>query len=425
MTPGLAGGPAGTAPGAPPARAGRLARALSLDWLTGTRVLLYGGLIAAYYLVLLGLVVIADPPPRGDFMAFYSASLMALAGDAAGAYDWPRLQDLQASLLGGRREAVEAFLGWVNPPHFFFAVIPFALLPYGWGWFAWIVATAVLLALAVRPVLPGAAGPAAAAALAAPGVLLCASIGQNGLLTAALMAWTFALMDRRPAAAGVALGLLTYKPQFGVLIPLILVATGRWRVIAVATLTALAAMAASLLAFGPEAWTGFLAGVARNNEIYLAARTAVLPRIQSVYALVLETTGDRPLAWAVHLAFAATVAATVLRLWLRRPQGPEEARAAAAIAGAFLVTPFTWIYDTPALAVAALFLARAGRRDGWLAGEKLLLVLACAWVETMAILGPHPAYAPTAWLVILALAWRRDRAWRLTLAPSGSPCAGT
>jgi hypothetical protein len=392
---------------------------LDLAWIDRRRVLLFGGLIVAYYAVLTGYLTVPSPPPRGDFLAFYSAARMALAGDAAGAYDWARLQPLQAEILGVPADAVAGFLGWVNPPHFFFAVLPFALPPFMAGWLGWVLVTAILFGLAARAVMPAAGIAAAVAALATPGVFYAASIGQNGLLIGALLGWTFAWMDRRPAASGIALGLLTIKPQFGVLLPLILVATGRWRVFAWASATALLAMAAALAAFGPAAWWGFLEALARNQDIYLAERTAVLPRIQSVYALAYGLGAARGLAWVIHGAFALAVVAAVLRLWLRRPHAPEEARAAAAMAGVFLVTPFTWIYDTPALAMAALFLARAGCRDGFLRGERALLILACALVQLMALLGPWPGYAPAAWLLILACAWRRDGAWRASEARSG------
>jgi hypothetical protein len=406
--------------GAGPARAGRLARAFDLAWLNRTRVILYGGLIAAYYLVLLGFATRPEPPRRVDFIAFHAAGRMVLAGEPAAAYDWPRLQALQAQILGVPHEAVAAFLGWVNPPHFLFFVLPFAALPYGAAWAAWVLATAALFGLAARSVLPAAGVAAVIAALATPGVLFSAMVGQNGLLIAALLAWTFALMDRRPVAAGIALGLLTIKPQFGVLLPILLLATRRWRVFAAASGTALLAMGAALAAFGPGAWWGFLGALVRNEELYLAGRTDVLPLIQSVFALAYGLGLGRGAAWAIHGGFAAAVVALVLRLWLRRPEAPEEARAAAAIAAVFLVTPFTWIYDTPALAIAALFLARAGLRDGFLPAERLLLVLACASVELAAILGHSSIYAPVAWLVMLGLAWRRDRAWRQGLArPSG------
>src|SRR5258708_1694433 len=53
--------------------------------------------------------------------------------------------------------------------------------------------------------------------------------GQNGFLTRALFASGLALLDERPFAAGALFGLLCYKPQFAVVIPFVLAATGRWR----------------------------------------------------------------------------------------------------------------------------------------------------------------------------------------------------
>lgn len=388
---------------------------------TRGRIILYGGTICAFYvLVILSLTALSDAPARIDYIAFHTAGRMALAGDAAAAYVWERMLPLQAETLGVPAESL-MFLGWVNPPHFFFAILPFSFLPYGWGWFAWVMATAALLALSIRAVMPDAPLPAAIAVFCTPAVLTCAGVGQNGMLTAALMAWTHALMDRRPVAAGIALGLLTYKPQFGLLIPLLLVATGRWRVAVSASVTALVAMAAAVLAFGPETFTGFLANVGLNNDRYLADPSAGMARIQSVYALVFQAGRNRTLAWAAHLVFAAGVAAIVLRLWVRRPEGPQEARAAAAIAAAFLMTPFTWVYDAPSIAIAALFLVRAGLRDGFMPWERTLIVLACVITQIVSFTGPHSAIVPAAWLVILALAWRRDRAWRLSPAPSAKP----
>ena len=389
---------------------------------TSRRVAFYGAIVCASYLAMLAaMTVLADRPTRVDFMAFYEAGRLAIEGQAAKAYDWAQVRPLQAALMGVDEREVETFLGWVNPPHFLFAVVPFSWMPFGWAWFLWAVATALLMAIAIRSVFPEAATPACILALCAPAVFTCASVGQNGLLTAALMAWTYALMDRRPVLAGVALGLLTYKPQFGLLPPLILAATGRWRVFAAAAVTAIAAMAAALLTFGPATLLGFLDNVALNNDRYLAEANAVLPRIQSVYALVLGITERTDIAWALHLAFAAAVAAIVLRLWLRRPEGPEEARAAAAIAASFLMTPFTWVYDAPSLVVAGAFLWRAGMRQGYLAWERPLIVLACVSTQVIAFTGPHSAIVPASWLVLLALAWRRDRAWRLSQGPSATP----
>jgi hypothetical protein len=75
-------------------------------------------------------------------------------------------------------------------------------------------------------------------------------------------------------------------------------------------------------------------------------------------------------------------------------------------------------YDTPALPVAAVFLVRAAPRGGWLPGEKALLLVACL-LPTLLVLMQHPLVAPAAWGAVLALASRRDAAWR-----QGQPGAG-
>ncbi|WP_198377481.1 glycosyltransferase family 87 protein [Neoroseomonas rubea] len=385
-----------------------------MRWLTGARVALFGGAIVVFYLAVLfvGTLFRADGAPPTDFLAFHAAGRLALAGRAPEAYDWDVLQQVQAGSLA-EGAAGAPYLAWLNPPHFFFLVIPFAMLPYAWGWLVWVLATGAVHAAAAWAVL---GRPAAIlAALAAPPVLLTASVGQNGLLTAGLIGLSFALMDRRPWAAGLALGLLTIKPQFGLLLPLILALTGRWRVFAAAAAVALAAMALSWLAFGSATWLAFLPSIAGNTERLLGPGLEVSPRIQSVFAFVARLTGEDRAAMLAHGMAALAAAALTLRLWLRRPEGPEEARAAAGIAAAYLMTPYVWGYDSPAIAIAVLFLARAGIRDGFLAWEKPLLLLACLW-PALLVLHPFPLVMPLAWGLVLWLAWRRDRAWRLSPA---------
>lgn len=391
-------------------------------WLTGERVVLYGGLLLVLHVAILvtGILLTPEGPRRVDFIAFQAAGRMALAGDAAGAYDWRRIQEVQAAIAGTTVEGIGGLLGWLNPPHFFFAVLPFAPFTYAQAWTAWIVASVAALALGLRAVLPGA--PALVAALCMPVVLFCLGVGQNGLLVAALFAATLGLLDRRPVLAGIALGLLTIKPQFGLLFPLVLVLTGRWRVVAAAAATTMLAAAAAWAAFGPEPWPAFLAQIGGGTDRYLLGATPVMRKIQSVYAFVAVTTGREALAAAIHGALAVAVAAVVLRLWLRRPEGPEEARAAALIAGAFLLTPYAWIYDMPAFAVAALFLVRAGLRDGFLPWERPVL-LAAAILPVATMLQQVSLVGPTVWLAVLGLAWRRDRAWRRAGAVSPVPSA--
>ncbi|WP_163332008.1 glycosyltransferase 87 family protein, partial [Klebsiella aerogenes] len=49
-----------------------------------------------------------------------------------------------------------------------------------------------------------------------PTALFNGLVGQNGFLTTALFGGTLQLLPLRPVLAGVCLGLLTYKPQYGI-----------------------------------------------------------------------------------------------------------------------------------------------------------------------------------------------------------------
>ena len=74
-------------------------------------------------------------------------------------------------------------------------------------------------------------------ALAFPSVLINVGHGQNGFLTAALLGGALVVLDRRPLVAGILLGLLVYKPQYGLMLPIVLAVSGRWRCFAAAAAT--------------------------------------------------------------------------------------------------------------------------------------------------------------------------------------------
>ena len=79
------------------------------------------------------------------------------------------------------------------------------------------------------------------------------------------------------------------------------------------------------------------------------------------------------------------------------------------MAASYLITPYVWGYDTPAIPVAALFLVRAALREGWLPGEKAVLVGACL-LPLQLTLWQCSVVGPAAWALLLGSAWRRARA---------------
>jgi hypothetical protein len=82
--------------------------------------------------------------------------------------------------------------------------------------------------------------------------------GHNGFLTAALFAGALANLETKPLLAVLLYGLLAYKPQFGVMIPLALAAGGYWRSFDAAAVTILLLVLTVTALFGVEVWTAFL-----------------------------------------------------------------------------------------------------------------------------------------------------------------------
>jgi len=169
---------------------------------------------------------------------------------------------------------------------------------------------------------------------------------------------------------------LAYKPQFGVLIPLVLVASGRWRVFASAAVTVLFMTFVITLALGPEVWSAFFASAKVTRVIALEEGGTGWEKIQSVFSIVRMWGGGVPLAYAVQGLMTVAVAAALFWLW--RGRAPFALKAAALAIGSLLATPYSIDYDLMLLAPAIAFLAVHGAQQGFADYEKT--ALAALWL---------------------------------------------
>jgi hypothetical protein len=316
-----------------------------------------------------GLIDRNGKPLGTDFSNVYAAGTLALAGKADAAYHWPTAHAAEKAIFG--RDV--PFYGWHYPPQFLIVASALALVPYAWALAAWMALTLPAYLLALRTIL---AHPATTlAALAFPAMFVNLGHGQNGFLTAALLGGALVLLDRRPALAGVLIGLLAYKPQFGVLIPLVLLVTFRWTAIAAACATVLATCAATLALFGMAVWSAFAASTALTRHVVLEAGTTGWEKIQSLFSAVRMWGGGTDAAYAAHGALALAVAASLVWLW--RSAAAFELKAAALAVGCLLATPYVIDYDLTILAVAIAFLVRHGLARGFRDYE--ITLLAFVW----------------------------------------------
>jgi hypothetical protein len=207
--------------------------------------------------------------------------------------------------------------------------------------------------------------------------------------------------------AGILFGLLAYKPQFGLMIPLVLVATGRWRTLfAAAATVALLALAATL-AFGTETWRAFFTFAEYTRTIVLETGETGWHKIQSVFAWARMWGASVPLAYAVQGTVTLGVGAALVWLW--RAPSSFALKAAALCLAAILATPYSLDYDLMVLAPAIVFLAADGFARGFGPWEKTALVF--LWIAPLIARGVAQAtlipVGVVAMLVMFALLLRR------------------
>jgi arabinofuranan 3-O-arabinosyltransferase len=340
-------------------------------------------------------------PVYHDFTTIWTAGAQALHGEAAASYDPVKHLEAQEALVGAQHTR---FSVWGYPPTFFLILAPLALLPYIGAFLTWETVTlagclSVVHLIVRRP-------PAIALALASPYTAWNFLIGQTGFLTASLLGGSLLFLDRRPVLAGVFIGCLTYKPQFGILFPVALLAAKQWLATISATATFGLLAGASIVVFGAEAWAAFPRQfVAQAGVNLFADPDSHWAYLQTVYGLVRYVKGDPVLAWLVQGATTCGAAVIVWLVW--RSPARYALKAATLSAAALTATPYAFAYDLAVIAVPVAFLAKDQIDSGLLRGEQtimLLLFVAALWVLPTAGRLPLGALIP---LALLSLILRR------------------
>jgi arabinofuranan 3-O-arabinosyltransferase len=308
---------------------------------------------------------------------------------------------------------------WHYPPPFLLVAAMLAQFPYAVGFIGWMAVSLVPYLAVLRGIVGRPFG--LVLAFACPMVFSNMLVGQNGFLTAALIGGTLYLLPARPVLAGICLGLLSYKPQYGVLFPLVLIAAGQWRAFTSAAVTVVVLGLASVLAFGVDAWIAFFHWMPTFSRMYLSEALAPWWKLQSLYAMLRFLGTPESPAWAVHWVFTASIATTLVLMW--RSRVAYTLKAAALAVGALLTTPYLFMYDLMVLAIPVAFLIRIGLRSGFRPYELPSLGVAGALVITFIFTGIPAGLGATLIVAGLVLGragpwWRREPS--TVVAPAGA-----
>jgi hypothetical protein len=289
------------------------------------------------------------------------------------------------------------------------ALAPLSALDYHWALVAWSLGGLLAFVLAACPRSPGSG--VTWILLLAPTTGLNLSFGQNGLFTAALLVGGLRLLDSRPALAGLLFGLLTIKPQLGILIPLALAAGGYWRVMIWAVLGALCLSALSLSLYGPEPWQAWFRaepwGYARN---FLETGTGAGIFMQvSPFVSARLVFDNLATAWTLQLV--ALLLAMAGSVWAFRYVKSPLHRASMLVTATFLASPYAHNYDMAALSLLLIpYLLQTPQTRG---EQIAYLVIAAVWLIPLLCMPLAALGLPVAPLVLalfLVVSWQSQRA---------------
>ena len=330
----------------------------------------------------------------GDFVSSYAASLAVLKGDSASVYNL-HLQHLREAEVVGKDFGV---LGFYYPPMFLLIVLPLSMLPFVTSWVAFETVTLAGYLAVLRRIAPTTLG--LWLAITFPGIIINFMCGQNGFLTTALIGGGLLLVDRRPLFAGFLFGLMAYKPQFAILIPLALLVGHRWRALVATAISAIMFAAVSFAVLGAPVWRAFISSLAFTQKVVLEAGGINFSTLQSVFGGVRMWGGSLHLAYMFQAAVAMYAACAVVWIW--QSSRPFALKAATLTAGSLMVTPYVLQYDLVLLALPIAWLAMEGFETGFLTYEKAMLSV--AWLLPRVSLPLSvSAKIPIAPIVIVAL----------------------
>lgn len=293
-----------------------------------------------------------------DFLNFWMYGHAAWGPDPGQFYDPSAYNAVLTALLGPDYPGQN----WSYPPSVMLVAAPFGRLGYFPALLCWTmlglgIFVAVMRRFADdrRLLIP---------MLFSPAAIFCLMSGQNSFFTTAMLFVALSCLDRRPYLAGILIGLLTLKPQLGLLFPILLVVSGRWRVFLVAGVTAALVVAITAAEFGLQVWSDFISkGIPIQNNLILADPERVAtPFYPTIFMNIRGLDTSYATAMMVQLCFTAPAIGAVVYAYRFRKDSDPQLLMALFLSCSVFAVPYLLAYDTLAMTCIAVIL---------LAGDKL------------------------------------------------------
>lgn len=287
----------------------------------------------------------------GDFAAFYAAGSIVWSGDIDSLYDPARQAEAQADL------GLDGYLAFAYPPHVATAYAPLGSLEFATAYaihtvfMAGALVFSLWLLSGVVPLIARWRWPLLAASLTFYPLATAIGGGQNAALSVLGMAVVWrALHDDREWLAGLAAGLMMFRPQYGLPLVGLMLLARHWRAVAaaVATVAATWLATASVLGVGWVSawWSEVVPFVEQDAEVNASNSISILGFLQAAWS------PDARPAVIVGAVGAASVVVTLMYLWANPTRFTLANRMGATAIGVTLISPHTMFYDAGLLIIA-------------------------------------------------------------------------
>jgi alpha-1,2-mannosyltransferase len=340
---------------------------------------------------------ISDRPcecPQCDFSGFWPAGLLARAHRLNDLFDPVAFLAFRHQVFSPAAELVR----WYYPPTALLPVTAISYLPFEAAFWVWSGCFTLACVLLLR--WGGVSAVVITASLLSPAALWNFELGQFGIVMGGVLAAGLLLAQRLPLAGGAVLGLLVFKPQYGILVPFALLARGRWRAIAACGVVAAGIIGLVLLLFGTAVWGIYLkVGAEVSRQVLELAPNGFNSEKfgVSVFWMVRSFGAGMKLAYLLQILGTAMVAIGVWAVW-RNQRWDAVTRMALTVFLSLLATPYGYTDDMVAWSVA---LAALAERRGWRIG--LLDVLFWLWPMLCPIITARTGLLFTPVIIALAL----------------------
>lgn len=329
----------------------------------------------------------ASHPDRGhyirDFLHFYTQGMVVREHDRVALYD---IAALAATAERAAPEVPKQLYPPVYGPQVGFVFAPLTVVPYVTALYIWLFITILGYGVCVYAVwrehqtLRREALTVATLALGAPGLHFTLSFGQAALIGLACFTVMWVALRRGHLfVAGVALGLLAYKPPLAMVATVVFLVRREWRVVGGAAAAVLVQGLVAAAYWGPGIFVDYGAALLRLPD-YIAVMEPHPDLAQTIRSTLTGLGFTSRMTLVATVTLSAVIVGAAVWAW-RRDESIDVAFIALGSA-TMLVDPHFYAYDlivlTPALMVA---LARSMASAQWLLGWTALGVYAAPIVS--------------------------------------------